>query len=93
MTCAVVTLPDGGRAFVCRRTPPPPQKLEDTDAMPWGKHQGSRMQDVPASYFHWLWTDGGKGGPLKSRVGCPVADYVRRNRIALEQEYPDGIWE
>lgn len=23
---------------------------------------------------------------------CPVADYIRRNKSALEQEHPDGIW-
>lgn len=71
------------------------KRLHDTDPMPWGKYgpkpkgQGLLMQDVPASYFHWLWTEGGKKG---DKV-CPVADYIRRNLILLETEYPDGIWE
>ena len=66
--------------------------LEDTDWMPFGKygHKSNdvrMMQDVPASYFHWLWTNG------KSQdLNCPVADYIRRNLSALQQEYPDGIW-
>lgn len=46
------------------------------------------MQDVPASYLHWLWANGKAGDKL-----CPVADYIRRNISTLETEYPDGIWE
>ena len=31
-------------------------RLEDTDSMPFGKYgrEGKLMQDVPASYLHWL---------------------------------------
>lgn len=29
--------------------------LTDTDPMPFGKFAGQPMQDVPASYLHWLW--------------------------------------
>ena len=29
--------------------------LTDTDPMPFGKCAGQPMQDVPASYLHWLW--------------------------------------
>ena len=61
--------------------------LSDLDPMPFGKHKGVPMQDVPASYLHWLWSDG-----KKHDVQCPVADYIRRNLHALEQEHPDGIW-
>jgi hypothetical protein len=32
-------------------------QLQDTDKMPWGKYKGTPMQDVPASYLHWLWTN------------------------------------
>jgi hypothetical protein len=63
--------------------------LSDTDPMPWGKHKGVPMQDVPARYLFWLWTEGGK--ELETRT-CPVADYISRNLSALEQEYPDGDW-
>lgn len=62
--------------------------LEDSDKMPFGKHKGVPMQDVPANYFHWLWTSG-----LKKEVKVnPVADYINRNLHALKEEYPDGIW-
>jgi len=62
--------------------------LKDTDKMPWGKHEGARMQDVPAHYFHYFWTEKG----LKDDKSDPVADYIRRSLGALKKEYPDGIW-
>jgi len=69
--------------------------LTDQSPMPWGKYgpapkgAGLRMEDVPASYFHWLWTEGGKAG---DKV-CPVSDYIRRNLASLKLDYPDGIWD
>ncbi|MEO0797329.1 MAG: DUF3820 family protein [Verrucomicrobiota bacterium] len=63
-------------------------ELQDTDPMPFGKHRGELMQDVPARYFHWLWNNG------KSKEQfCPVADYIRRNLNALKLEHEDGIWD
>ncbi len=56
--------------------------------MPWGKHRGLPMQDVPAGYLHYLWAKGMEN-ETKSN---PVADYVKRNMSALEKEYPNGIW-
>ena len=61
--------------------------------MPWGKYgpkprgSGLLMQDVPAGYLHWLWHQG-----KKHDKQCSVADYIRRNLTALEQELPDAIW-
>jgi hypothetical protein len=63
-------------------------RLTDTDKMPWGKHKDTPMQDVPASYFFWLWTEAGKEHDKQ----CPVADYIRRNLDVLKQEHTDGIW-
>jgi len=62
--------------------------VKDTDPMPWGKHKGIPMQDVPASYFFWLWTERG----MERNRFDPVADYIRKNLDVLKQEYPDGIW-
>ena len=62
-------------------------ELLDTDEMPFGKYKGEQMQDVPASYLHWLWTNG-----KDKDTRCLVADYIRRNKDVLAQEYPDGIW-
>lgn len=55
--------------------------------MPFGKYRGQPMQDVPASYLHWLWKEG-KNDDLQ----CPVADYIRRNLNALKLEHKDGLW-
>ena len=63
------------------------QQLDDLSPMPWGKHKGQPMQDISASYLHWLWQEGKKNDKL-----CPVADYIRRNLSALKKEHPDGIW-
>lgn len=62
-----------------------PQPLTDDDRMPFGKHAGERMGDVPASYYHYLWTE---GIDRKSQVGS----YIERNLSALETEDTDLIW-
>jgi len=62
--------------------------LEDTDLMPWGKYKDNPMQDVPASYFHWLWHEGKKNETETD----PVANYIKRNLSALKQEAPNKIW-
>ena len=59
--------------------------LEDTDPMPFGQYADTPMQDVPARYLHWLYTE---GTPSEN-----VADYIRRNLDALKMEYPNGIWD
>jgi hypothetical protein len=68
------------------------KQLTDLDEMPFGKYAARftkvPMQDVPASYLHWLWTNG-KDQETKT---CPVADYIERNLNALKKEYPNGIW-
>jgi hypothetical protein len=64
------------------------KKIDDTDHMPFGQHRGIPMCDVPASYLHYLWTNGLKNETKTS----PVADYIRRNLDSLKKEYPDGIW-
>lgn len=56
--------------------------------MPFGMHRGKEMQEVPASYFHYLWTTG-----KREDKTCPVAAYIRRNLDALKKEHPDGIWD
>lgn len=63
------------------------KELQDADVMPYGKYKGEPMQDVPASYLHWLWINGKKDDKYDA-----VADYIRRNLTALQQENPDAIW-
>lgn len=67
-------------------------RLTDTDPMPWGKYEGKPMQDVPASYMFWLWTEKGFENELRNHWN-PVAQYIRDNLEAFKQEHPDGIWE
>jgi len=62
-------------------------ELNDLSSMPFGKHRGKLLQDVPASYFHYLWTqeDFKKSSP-------DLWKYIKDNLHALKQEYTDGIW-
>lgn len=57
----------------------------DDSKMPFGKHKGELLQDVPASYLHWLWTQ----SPLSD---IKLYNYIHNNRDALKKEYPDGVW-
>lgn len=62
-------------------------QLSDTDKMPWGKHKGIPMQDVPVSYLRFLWNSGLKNDDR------PVAEYIRKNLNALKLENMDLIWD
>lgn len=68
----------------------PPMKtiLNDESLMPFGKHKGEPMCDVPASYLHWLWYECGK----RNEKG-DVADYIRENLEVLKDENSDLIWD
>ena len=67
--------------------PTPVEILTDRSPMPFGKHKGLPMSDVPSVYLHWLWTNG-----KDNDHRCPVALYIRTNLAALRLEHPDGIW-
>jgi hypothetical protein len=68
------------------------QHLTDMDPMPFGKYRGTPMQDVPATYLHWLWTN--ERDPMRAKIKTDaVADYIAGNMRVLQQEYPDGIWK
>jgi len=61
--------------------------LTDDSPMPFGKYKGVKMQDVPASYLHYLWTNGMEKDHV-SNVAC----YIRENVDALKMENKDLIW-
>lgn len=63
------------------------RNLSDTDAMPFGKHRGIPMKEVPVEYLHYLWNNG-----LKTEQK-PVANYIRRCLKGLKEENPDLIWD
>lgn len=54
--------------------------------MPFGKHKGKRLEDVPASYLLWLWDDG-----WWQRRGEPLHEYIKTSFSALLQDCPDYI--
>jgi hypothetical protein len=60
--------------------------MTDTDLMPFGKHRGKRMEDVPASYLLWLWDNGVWQEPNK-----PIHDYIKSSWSALLHDCKDYI--
>lgn len=60
--------------------------LEDLDPMPFGKYKDTEMQDVPARYLFWYWSE-------TDRFHPEVNEYIRTNLNSLKQEYPNGIWD
>ena len=74
-----------------KKEPYPTGGLKDSDPMPFGKHKGEPMQDVPASYMFWLWTEKGLENEAQNHWS-PVARYIRENITAFEAEHTDGIW-
>lgn len=65
------------------------QILNDTDPMPFGKkYKGIPMEEVPASYLHWIWEEV-KVGDVNLQA---VRDYIFRNLNVLQEENDDLIW-
>jgi hypothetical protein len=62
--------------------------LTDDSPMPFGKHKGELLVDIPADYFHWLWTEGGM-----SKQDSPIANYIRASLPALRLERQDLLWD
>jgi len=58
---------------------------DDLDPMPFGKHKDVPLQDVPATYLHYLWTN------------RPISDprleaYIKKSLNALKMENRNLIW-
>lgn len=71
--------------------------LDDLDPMPFGQYAKTRtpMQDVPASYLHFLWTKPGDNLQRDLNLNTPqgkVARYIKAHLSHLQKEHPDGIW-
>lgn len=58
----------------------------DEDLMNFGKYINLRMMDVPAAYFHWIYTEGVRLHDTK------LHNYIENSLVCLKDEYPDGIW-
>lgn len=56
--------------------------LRDDSPMPWGKHEGKRMIDVPADYLLWLYDN--------NKAGKKVDMYIFANLQALRKEVEES---
>ena len=54
----------------------------DDTIMPWGKHKGVRLGDVPVGYLLWLFRHEWVVGPEH----CNIYNYLKENQTALLQE-------
>jgi len=58
--------------------------LTDDSQMPFGKHKGVRMQDVPARYLDWFL---GECDPEEaSDDALAVLSYIQRNLNVIQSE-------
>jgi len=55
--------------------------------MPFGKHKGKPMRDVPVGYLNYLWNNGLKNDSRS------VGSYIRRNLVALKAKSADLTWD
>ena len=79
--------------------------LDGIDPMPFGKHKGTPMSEVPLTYLNWLWNDGGirknsrfqeedyHNFPPFLRNGYLVFRYIEDNMDDLQAEDPNLDWE
>lgn len=62
-------------------------KLTDDSPIPFGKHKGTLMKDVPASYLDWF------AGVFDSNKATPdamkVMAYIKKHRSAIDMELED----
>jgi hypothetical protein len=54
--------------------------LKSNDPMPWGKHKGTHMIMVPATYYMYL---------LEKNIHGPVRTYIDQNIDSIRQNYND----
>jgi uncharacterized protein (DUF3820 family) len=55
--------------------------IQDTDLMPWGKHKGIKMANVPSSYLLWLLENNKCSGDVKQYIedNLEVLQFQRAN--------------
>ena len=60
-----------------------PVTYTDNSQMPFGKHQGKRLIDVPAYYLLWLWEN---QYDSKADEAKPVSVYIFDNLDVLKSQ-------
>lgn len=68
------------------RSPSRWKEPSDEDPIPFGKHKGKKLKDVPADYLLWF-----ADHPTLPKGYPGLALYVRRVREVLEAEAKDAI--
>jgi Uncharacterized protein conserved in bacteria len=63
--------------------------LVDTDKMPWGRHKGKRMMDIPPAYLRWLYYDIQQNG-ITERNDV-VYNYIYNSKDALAEELGEEL--
>ena len=58
----------------------------DETLMPWGKHKGTALANVPASYLKWIWDEEvkSKGSFLKKSPSLKA--YIEDNLDVINKE-------
>ena len=57
--------------------------------MPFGKHRGKEMEDVPAKYLFWIWDENSvayKENRINNGATVAVMAYIEDNWQALQKE-------
>jgi hypothetical protein len=57
--------------------------MTDSSIMPWGKHKGEKLANIPAAYLIWLY---GSAGIASQPHNKQLADYIKSNMDALKTE-------
>ena len=65
----------------------PTGNLSEESLMPFGKHKGEKMSEVPVAYLHWLYTN-----TEKKPFNRGVFTWIKKNKASLEEKYPDELW-
>lgn len=56
--------------------------MTDESLMPWGKHKGEKLINIPAEYLIWLLEN--------NKCGGDVREYIIDNKEVLETEIKRG---
>lgn len=61
-------------------------KLTDESLIPFGKHKGEKMANVPASYLLWLYDEYTMPNPRFGFIHRGVLEYIEENLDVLREE-------
>jgi len=64
--------------------------MDDETPMPFGKHKGTAMANVPATYLLWLFDQIGNDAARLTGWNHDIYVYVNSNMDALQKEVCDG---